>query len=175
MAIWIFFLWKPILESCWYEMMNFPTRCILSSYIVLVILSIVPVSVRLRCKLRKDKREINLSLFASFSLEFEWQQVSSGLQDSSRYSNWSQQCCSLNGLDSSDFQFLQSSSQAFGEHSKSTNYYHLHIPQIFFSSQARSKYLSIFSFSFIFTQWFAGTAEPSRWQVLFSLVNKHTI
>ena len=33
-----------------------------------------------------------------FSLESEWQQVSSSLQDSSLYSRLSQQCCSLKGL-----------------------------------------------------------------------------
>ena len=38
---------------------------------------------------------------------FEWQQVSSGLQDSSQYSGRSQQCCNLDGLDSSsNFQLL---------------------------------------------------------------------
>ena len=42
------------------------------------------------------------------SLEFEWQQVSSSLQDSSQYSGRSQQCCSLDGLHSSaKFQVLQ--------------------------------------------------------------------
>ena len=44
-----------------------------------------------------------------FSLEFEWQQVSSGLQDSSQYSGRSQKCCSLDGLhSSSNFQIHQS-------------------------------------------------------------------
>ena len=70
------------------------------------------------------------------SLEFEWQQVSSGLQDSSQYSGWSQQCCSLVKLDSSlDFQYFQSPFQAFGDCSKCTNYnwYHYHppVPQLF--------------------------------------------
>ena len=40
-------------------------------------------------------------LAKDFSLESEGLQVSSGLQDSSQYSGWSQQCCSLNGLNSS--------------------------------------------------------------------------
>ena len=35
-----------------------------------------------------------------FSLESEWQQVSSSLQDSSQYSDRSQQCCSLDGFHS---------------------------------------------------------------------------
>ena len=42
------------------------------------------------------------------SLEFEWQQVSSSLQDSSRYSGRSQQCCHLDSLyPSTNFQVLQ--------------------------------------------------------------------
>ena len=39
-----------------------------------------------------------------------------------------------------------------------------------FSSMARSKYLSIFSFSFIFTLWSAETARDGK---VFFLVNKH--
>ena len=40
-------------------------------------------------------------------LSFEWQQVSSSLQDTPRYSGRSQQCCSLDGLhSSSNFQVL---------------------------------------------------------------------
>ena len=43
-----------------------------------------------------------------FSLEFEWQQVSSSLQDSSQDSGRSQQCCCLDSLYSSaNFQVLQ--------------------------------------------------------------------
>ena len=38
------------------------------------------------------------------------------------------------------------------------------------SSLARSKYLSLFSFSFIYTLWFAWTAKSTIWQILsFSL------
>ena len=49
------------------------------------------------------------ALADGLSLEFEWQQVSSSLQDFSQYSGLSQQCCSLDGLQpSSDFQVLQS-------------------------------------------------------------------
>ena len=85
------------------------------------------------------------------SLESEWQQVSSDLQDYSQYSVHSQQSCSLDGLDSStDFQLLQSLYQSFGDWSKCTNYnwynHPLHVPQLF-SSWARSKYLSLFYFS----------------------------
>ena len=43
-----------------------------------------------------------------FSLEFEWQQVSSSLQDSSPYSGRPQQCCRLDSLyPSTNFQVLQ--------------------------------------------------------------------
>ena len=43
-----------------------------------------------------------------FSLEFEWQQVSSSLQDSSKYSGRPQQCCRLHSLyPSANFQVLQ--------------------------------------------------------------------
>ena len=43
-----------------------------------------------------------------FSLEFEWQQVSSSLQDSSQYSGHPQQCCHLDSLyPSANFQVLQ--------------------------------------------------------------------
>ena len=43
-----------------------------------------------------------------FSLEFEWQQVSSSLQDSSHYSGRPQQCCHLDNLyQSANFQVLQ--------------------------------------------------------------------
>ena len=38
------------------------------------------------------------ALADGLSLEFEWQQVSSSLQDSSRYSGRSQQCSRLDGL-----------------------------------------------------------------------------
>ena len=48
----------------------------------------------------------SLELFISaladgFSLESEWQPVSSSLHDSSKYSGRSQQCCRLDGLHSS--------------------------------------------------------------------------
>ena len=43
-----------------------------------------------------------------FSLEFEWQQISSSLQDSSQNSGRSQQCCHLDSLYlSTNFQVLQ--------------------------------------------------------------------
>ena len=64
-----------------------------------------------------------------------------GYQDSSEYSSWSYQYCGLDGLDSfSDFWFLQSFFQAFGDCSKCTdcNWYCYHplVPQAFhFSGQ----------------------------------------
>ena len=39
----------------------------------------------------------------------------------------------------------------------------------FFSTLARSKYLSLFSFSFIFIRYSAGTRKTTIWQVLFFL------
>ena len=87
-----------------------------------------------------------------FSLGFEWQQVSSSLQDSSQYSGQSQQCCSSDSLQpSSYFQILQSLYQSFGDYTKSTNYNwyfrHFHLPQ-FFDSLSTSRYSSLFPHSF---------------------------
>ena len=72
-------------------------------------------------------------------------QVSRNLFSSGR----PQHCCSLDGLDlSSDINLFQYLFKAFGDRSKRANYswYHryLHVPQ------ARSKYLSLFSFLFCF-------------------------
>ena len=81
-----------------------------------------------------------------FHTGVKWQQVSSILQDSYQYSSWSQQCCSLGGLHSSSYvQVLQSLYQSFGDRDRVT------IPfmfTVFFSSLARSKYLSLSSLSF---------------------------
>ena len=68
--------------------------------------------------------------------EFEWQQVSSNLQDSSQYSGWFQTCCSLDGLHScSYFQFLQSLDEFFGDCTECTNYKwyycYFHVPSVF--------------------------------------------
>ena len=103
-------------------------------------------------------------------LEFEWQQVSSSLQDSSQYSSRSEQCCHLDGLQSTSyFQFFQSCYQCFGECTKCM--ITIGIPIIFmlysfFSSLARSSYLSLFSPSFSFIQWSTGTAKSTIRQVL---------
>ena len=70
---------------------------------------------------------IIISLFASFShhfylVVFHWSLndcTSPWFWDSSKYSSWSQQCCGLYGLDSSsNFQFLQSLSQVYGDQLK---------------------------------------------------------
>ena len=72
----------------------------------------------------------------SFSLEFEWEQVSSSLQYSSQYSSRSEQCCSLGGVDLSSYFFvLQSLYQSFCDYTQVTNYNwynrHFHVPQFF--------------------------------------------
>ena len=69
------------------------------------------------------------------SLESGWQPLSSGLLDSSQYSEGTQQCCSLDGLGSSpNFQHFQPPFQALRESSKcaSYNWYHSHpdVPQL---------------------------------------------
>ena len=59
------------------------------------------------------------------SLEFEWRQVSSRLQDPSEYSRRSQQCCGLDVFDfSSVIQFLPFLFQAFLVSSSSSYYYY---------------------------------------------------
>ena len=62
-------------------------------------------------------------LAVELSPESEPLQVSSGLLDSSQYSGWCQQCCSLYGLgSSSNFQLFQSPFQSFRDFLKCTNY-----------------------------------------------------
>ena len=81
----------------------------------------------------------------------------------SQYFDRSQQCCSLNGLDSSyDFRLFWSPFQPFWGPvrlqlvSLSPQMFHS-----FLSSLARSKYLSLISISLIFTLWFVGTTMSS--------------
>ena len=97
------------------------------------------------------------------SQESEWQQVSSGVQDSPEYSHRSQQCCSLNSLDSStDFQFLQSF-LALGNRSDGTNnnWYFLdfYIPQFFFLLLWQGPCIC-FSFLFLLLSY----GGPLEWQ-----------
>ena len=89
-----------------------------------------------------------------FSLEFEWQQVSSSLQDSSQDSGCSQQYCRLDSLyPSANFK----SSRPFNNPLVIVPNTPITIGTIvtfmfhsFFSSLARSRYLSFFSLSFKF-------------------------
>ena len=99
------------------------------------------------------------ALTNGLSLESEWQQVSSSLQDSSQYSDRSQQCCSLDNS-SSDFQLFQSFSQAFGDRSKRANYnlYDRHLHLSLLSCFSGKVEVLISSFSLIFALWLAGTA-----------------
>ena len=54
-----------------------------------------------------------------FSRAFEWQKISSDLQDSSQYSDRPQQCCSLDGFaSSSNFQLFQFPFYVFRERFK---------------------------------------------------------
>ena len=61
--------------------------------------------------------------------------------------------------------------QSFDDCAKSTNYdwynRHFHAPQFFFDSLVRSCYLPLFSFSFNYTLWSAGTEKSTILQVLF--------
>ena len=81
---------------------------------------------------------------------FEWQQVSLSLQDSSQYSAWYQQYCTLDGLHTSSYlPAFQLLFHSFGDWAARTNcnWYHgrFHVPY-FFSSLARFWYLSLFVF-----------------------------
>ena len=103
-----------------------------------------------------------------FLLEFEWQQVSSSLQDSSQYYGRSQYCCSLDNLHlSCYFQVLQSLYQSFND-CTNYNWYnrHFHIPELFFNSLASSRYLSLFLHSFTFTLYATVTVKSSVQHVL---------
>ena len=85
------------------------------------------------------------------------EEVSSSRQDSSWYSDQSQQCCSLNGLDSSsNFQLIMPPFQAFGTVPSVPIIIGITVTFMFHSflcSLATSKYSSFFSLSLIFTQW----------------------
>ena len=84
---------------------------------------------------------IHLSIFTpaladGFSMAFEWQQVSSSLQDSSQYSGWCQQGCNLDGLRSTYyFQVLQCVYQFIGDSTACTDYNwyhrHFHVLEVF--------------------------------------------
>ena len=110
------------------------------------------------------------ALADGFPPEFEWQQVSSSLLDSSLYFGRSQQCCSLDGLHLwSYFKILHTLCQSFGGCIERTNYNwyhrHFHVPK-FFNSLARTRYLSLFQLSFSFTLWSARTVKSTNQYVL---------
>ena len=94
-------------------------------------------------------------------MESGWQRVSSVLQESSKYSNWSLKCCSVYDLHSaSDFLFLPSFSLLLV----------LVSPSVFQFPSKIQVFVYIFFFflvSFIFTLCSAGTAESTRWRVIF--------
>ena len=116
--------------------------------------------------------EFFTSVFADgFSLEFEWQQVSSSLPDSSHDSGRSQQCCHLDSLYPSP---TSKSSRPFNNPLVIVPKAPITIGTIvtfmfhsFFNSLARSRYLSLFSHSFRFILLSAGTAKSTILQILF--------
>ena len=114
MPLWIFTsanLCRPVVVSALHVCMVFSINCttflvfytfwdsVVSSFgglLFLILSSITPL-------------EFFTSVLADgFSLEFEWQQVSSSLQDSFQYSGRPQQCCHLDSIyPSANFQVLQ--------------------------------------------------------------------
>ena len=100
-----------------------------------------------------------------FSLEFEWLQVSSGLQESS------QQCCRFDSLYPPP---NSKSSRPFNNPLVIVPNAPITIGIIvtfmfhsLFNSLARSRYLSFFSLSFRFILWSAGTAKSTILKILF--------
>ena len=93
-----------------------------------------------------------------------WVQVSSSPQDSSRYSGWPQQYCSLNSLQSSSyFQVLKSLHQSFGDCTKSSNYTrHLHVSKfvVFFFHFLRKFEILILLFAFF--QFYSVISQDSK-------------
>ena len=115
------------------------------------------------------------ALVDGFSLEFEWQQVSSGIQDSSQYSGRSLWYCILDGLPScSYFQVLHSlfPVQSLADCTECTNHkcYHRHFHDpLFFQFFRKVKVsISLFAFFFSFTQWLGGTKKFTIRQFPFS-------
>ena len=103
------------------------------------------------------------ALADGFSLEFEWQQVSSSLQDLSQYSGRSQYCRSFDGLLSScNFQVLQSLHQFLVDCTMRTDYNwynrHFYVPQFF---QFPSK-VHVLIFLFTFFQFYSVVSRDSK-------------
>ena len=96
------------------------------------------------------------TLAGGLSPEIKWQHVSSALQDQSQYSGWSQQCSSMDGLDSSaDFGLCQRPFQDFEGRSEPARY-----------NWYRNHPLSFLS-SLFYKLWSVGTAKSTIQQVLF--------
>ena len=105
-----------------------------------------------------------------FSLDFELQQVSSSLQDSSKYSTdlnnaivW---VVSTRPLISKSSTLSSNPSVSILSILTTTGITVTFMFHSLFSSLARSRYLSFFLLSFSFTQWLAGTAKSTIRQVL---------
>ena len=108
------------------------------------------------------------ALADGFSLEFEWQQVSSSFQDYSQYSG-----CSVVGMVSTR-PVISKSSSSCSDHLVTVPREPITIGSIaifmfhsFFNPLRRSRHLSLFSHSFNFTWWSAGTVIFTILQVLF--------
>ena len=103
----------------------------------------------------------NFIIVRVFHTSFRWLSFikileTTNLRDSSRYSDWSKQCCSLDDLDfPSDFYLVQSCFQASRHRSNRINYNCSTTVTFMFYSLfflARLKNLCIFLLFFIFTQ-----------------------
>ena len=95
-----------------------------------------------------------------FSLEFEWQQVSSSLQDSSQDSGRCPPTSKSYRPFNNSLVIVSNAPITIG--TIVTFMFHS-----FFNSLARSRYLSFFSLSFRFILWSAGTAKSTILQILF--------
>ena len=109
---------------------------------------------------------ITPALPGGLTLKFQWQQVSSCLQDSSQHSGRSKQC--MDGLDSlSDFYFFQSTFQALETASSAPSTTGIIVNLMFYSFlSSLARFVNLFTF-FHFTLWSAGTGKSIRQQVLF--------
>ena len=108
-----------------------------------------------------------------FPLRFEWQQISSNLQDTSQYSVRSQKCYSLDVFHSSFyFQVLQSCTNYLVTVLSAliANYITvIFMFHSFLSSLVKSMYLSLFLLWLSFTLWSAWTTKVTVFQFLYLL------